>query len=69
MSADTNARLPYLYIPDWNDLPESARVAACQCAEEYWGEALGGQAALDIYNEIRRECLDPSYLRPLPMKL
>ena len=56
------------YFPDWDSLPESARAAAIECAEEYWGISRGGDAVLDIYETIRRELFNPSYQKRLPMK-
>jgi hypothetical protein len=41
-------------LPDWNSLPEAARVRACQLPEFYGvDEWNSGQCALEVYNAIR----------------
>ena len=52
-------------LPEWNDLPEAARVEACRMADEIWNDGLAGQAALDIYNAIREACENHAQRSPM----
>ncbi len=58
---------PFNVLPDWNDLPESLRVALVNQAEWYCVHGLGGDAALAIYNVLRAgfpEQTFPLFARP-----